>query len=116
MKFIQAKSKDVIGSSFAGCLVTTYEQLIEHLGIPHDRTQEGPWQSKDGKVWVEWAFKSRGKKPTVITVYDYKEVIPVDDVKIWHVGMKGDGHVVERFFKEKSLSKRDEPLDRSLLF
>ena len=111
MKFIKASSKDIIGSGFAGYLVTTYEQLIEHLGIPHDRTQDGPWRSSDGKVRVEWAFKSRGKKPTVITIYDYEEAIPVDDVTLWHVGVKGDGHVVECFFKEKSLSKRDEPLD-----
>lgn len=116
MKFIKANSKDTIGSGFSGYLVTKYEQLIEQLGIPHDCTQEGPWRSGDGKVRVEWAFKSIGKKPTVITIYDYKEAIPVDDVTLWHVGVKGDGHAVERFFKEKSLSTRGEPLDRGLLF
>lgn len=103
MKFIKASRKDVIGSGFAGYLVTTYGELIEYLGIPHDCTKEGPWRSRDSKVRVEWAFKSTGKKPTVITVYDYKEVIPVDDVTLWHVGVKGDGHIIEQFFNERSL-------------
>lgn len=115
-KFIEATRKDVIGSGFTGYLMTTYEHLVECLGEPHDATKEGEWRSGDWKVRAEWAFKIRGKELTVITVYDYKEVIPVDKVTTWHVGSKGEPKYIELFFKEKGLSKRTEPMSRGLLF
>lgn len=116
MKFTKAKKKDVIGSSFTGYLMTTYEHLVECLGEPYDRTKGGQWRSGDEKTRAEWAFKIKGKELTVITIYDYKEVIPVDKVTMWHVGSKGQPRYIERFFKEKGLSRRDGPMSRGLLF
>jgi hypothetical protein len=105
MKFIKAKKKDIIGSGFTGYFMTTYKNLVERLGSPHDATKEGPWRSGDNKTRAEWAFKSSHKKPTVITVYDYKEMIPVDEVTLWHVGSKGNSKRIEQFFKEKRLGE-----------
>ncbi|HEV7702313.1 MAG TPA: hypothetical protein VGO63_02635 [Candidatus Paceibacterota bacterium] len=102
-KFIEAKKKDTIGSGFTGYMITTYEHLLECLGEPHDATKEGQWYSGDWKVRAEWAFKSKHKKSTVITIYDYKEIVPVDKVTMWHVGSKGDTRRLEQFFKERGL-------------
>lgn len=104
MKFIKAEQKDTVGSGFDGYLLMPYEHLVERLGEPHDRTGEKGWQSSDGKVRIEWAFKSRHKRnPTVITVYDYKECVPINEVTLWHVGIKGDDSRFTDFYKEKNL-------------
>ena len=102
-KFIEAKKKDTIGSGFTGYMITTYRHLVECLGEPHDATKEELWRSGDNKVRVEWAFKSKHNKPTVITIYDYKETKPVDKIAIWHVGSRGDTRRLEQFFKERDL-------------
>jgi hypothetical protein len=39
----------------------------------------------------------------VLTIYDYKEYRPVNRVNQWHVGIKGDAHLVDLLFKEKGL-------------
>lgn len=114
--FIKATRKDVMGSGFTGYLITTYEHLVKYLGEPHDATKEGPWHFGDWKVRAEWAFKIRGKQLTVITIYDYKEIIPVNKVTTWHVGSKGEPKYIDQFFKEKGLSDRTEPMSRGLLF
>ena len=103
-KFIKATAKDCIGSSFDGYLIMPYDHLVHHLGEPHDCTKEGSWRSSDNKVRVEWAFKSKHKKPTVITIYDYKENMTVKGVYVWHVGLKGDERRFADFFKEKGLA------------
>ena len=115
-KLTEARPKDRIGSGFTGYLMTTYERLVGCLGEPHDTTEEGPWRSRDQKTRVEWAFKIKGKELTVITIYDYKEIIPVDKVVTWHVGSMGEPEHIERFFKEKGLSERDGPLIQGLIF
>ena len=101
-RFKQATLKDTFHTSFHGYLHISYPELVEKLGIPHDRIQEGVWCSTDGKVRVEWAFKSTNKKrPCVVTIYDYKEIYrPVNEVNQWHVGLKGDAHQVDLLFKE----------------
>lgn len=91
-------------SSFHGYLHISYPELVSKLGLPHDCTQEGEWMSVDKKVRVEWAFKSESKKrPMVLTIYDYKEYRPIHEVNQWHVGIKGDAHLVDLLFKEKEL-------------
>ena len=116
IKFTKANPKDIIGSSFTGYLMVWYDQLEKCLGEPHDTTIEGPWKSRDGKTRVEWAFKCRGKEKTVITIYDYKESAPVKGLHIWHVGSMGEPEKIERFFKEKGMTDKAEPLSRGLLF
>jgi hypothetical protein len=103
MKFTKAKPKDRNGSSFTGYMMIAYKDLVECLGEPHDTTKEGPWRSGDQKTRVEWAFKSNHKKPIVITVYDYKEELPLNVLLFWHVGSKGGLKNLEQFFKEKGL-------------
>jgi hypothetical protein len=115
-KFTEAGPKDRIGSSFTGYLMTTYEHLVECLGEPHDTTVEGPWRSRDQKTRVEWAFKIKDRDLTVITICDYKEIVPINQVVTWHVGSMGEPKHIERFFKEKGLSKRDGPLRQGLIF
>jgi hypothetical protein len=103
-KFKPASSKDIIHSSFHGYLHISYQELVDKLGIPNDRTKDDEWSSLDGKTRVEWAFKSIDKKrPMVLTIYDYKEYRPVNRVNQWHVGIKGDAHLVDLLFKEKGL-------------
>ena len=99
--FIQASSKDTIGSGFHGYLHISYTELVDKLGIAHDRTQEGEWWSGDQKTRVEWAFKSKNKKrQMVLTIYDYKEHRPINEVNQWHIGIKGDAHQVDLLFRE----------------
>lgn len=101
IRLIKASPKEVIGSGFAGYLKARYQDLVDNLGKPHDRTEDGKWQSMDGKVKVEWAFKIKGKKkPTIITIYDYKDNRPVEEITDWHVGSKGDTAPIEKFFKQ----------------
>jgi hypothetical protein len=114
MEFTKATGEDILETSFTGYIVTTYEHLVECLGEPHERLQEG--HSGYEKTRAEWAFKFEGKELTVITIYDYKEIIPIDKVTTWHVGSKGEPEQIERFFRETGLSERAEPLNRGLLF
>ncbi len=94
----KAKPKEVIGSGFAGYLRVAYRDLFAKLGKPNDRTKEGPWRSGDGKTRAEWAFKFGTKKRSaVITIYDYKEKQPIENVTLWHVGLKGDQTAVHGF-------------------
>jgi hypothetical protein len=102
-KFIKAKPKDTIGSGFDGYLLMPYDHLVFHLGEPHDCTKDGPWCSHDWKTRAMWAFKSRNKKPTVITIYDYKEIMPIKGIRVWHVGIKGDERRFYDFFEENKL-------------
>lgn len=103
-QFKPASPKDTFHSSFHGYLHISYPELVDKLGLPNDRTKEGEWKSSDEKVRVEWAFKSKGKgQSVVLTIYDYKEYRPIHEVNQWHVGIKGDAHLVDLLFKEKGL-------------
>lgn len=100
-RFKKAGIGDVIGSSFAGYLAASYEDLVTEFGEPRWRSQEGPWRSSDQKVRCEWAFViGSGKRRLVFTIYDYKEVKPVERVDLWHIGAKGYTPMLEQMFKE----------------
>lgn len=103
--FKPATLRDTFRSGFHGYLHISYPELVDKLGEPHDRVAEGKWQTTDGKVRVEWAFKSTNpKRPCVVTIYDYKEYYrPITEVNQWHVGIKGDAHLVDILFKEHDL-------------
>lgn len=99
-----ASNRDTTHSGFHGYLHVSYQELVDKLGMPNDRTKEGEWHSSDNKVRVEWAFKSRSKsRPMVLTIYDYKDPRPINEVNQWHVGIKGDAHQVDLLFREKGL-------------
>ncbi len=101
--FIKAEPKDVYGSSFVGYLQVSYQGLLDSFSFPNDRTRDDEWRSGDQKTRVEWAFKTKGKKPTVITIYDYKDPRPLEDIDMWHVGLKGNYKQLETFFREQGL-------------
>ena len=97
-RFIKAEPKDIEHSSFAGYLQASYKDLVECFGEPNDRTKDGKWQSFDWKVRAEWAFKSTAHKDrAIITIYDYKELQPVEKVTLWHVGLKGSAKRLKQF-------------------
>ena len=103
--FTEAASKDVIHSGFHGYLHMSYPELVDKLGTPHDCTQEGEWRSGDSKVRTEWAYKSKNRhRPMVVTIYDYKEKRPVNEVNQWHVGIRGDAHQVDQLFRELGIA------------
>lgn len=102
--FVKAEPKDVIGSSFVGYLIAPYEEFVNLLGEPNDRTKDSKWKSDDGKVRVEWSFKTLHKRPAVITIYDYKEIQPIQNVILWHLGLKGDKKYLDLFLKDKKLA------------
>jgi len=85
--FVKAEPKDINGSSFVGYLIAPYQEFVNLLGEPNDRTKEGEWKSGDGKVREERSFKTLHKRPAVITIYDYKEIQPVQNVILWHLDL-----------------------------
>lgn len=101
--FTKANPKDRNHTSFVGYLQVPYEVLTNSFSFPNDCTREDEWRSGDQKVRVEWAFKTKGRKPTVITIYDYKDPRPIEYVDMWHVGFKGDRKKLEAFFKKEML-------------
>ena len=94
----KASVRDTNGTGFIGYAICGYHDLVAQFGEPHDRFKEGPWKSGDWKTQVEWAFRVKGKKPTVITIYDYKSMNHARAVEVWHVGCKGDQERVSDFF------------------
>ena len=102
-EFIKAEAKDINSTSFAGYLQADYEHMFALFSFPNDRTRDDEWRSSDQKTRFEWAFKIKGKKPTVITIYDYKDPRPLEDIDMWHVGYKGNDKDLERFFKKQRL-------------
>lgn len=73
---------DITGSSLKGHLRgLSYKDLERIFGEPtynHEIHGEG-----DGKVCYEWDFKLNDD---IITIYDWKEVAPRDDIKEWNIG------------------------------
>lgn len=103
-KFVTASREDTMKSSFHGYLHASYQELVEKLGLPNDCTKEGEWLSADGKVRAEWAYRSTHQtRPMVLTIYDYKDDRPINQVNQWHVGIKGDAHQVNELFAQKGL-------------
>lgn len=101
--YVKATPKDINGTSFAGYLQCEYEVLFDSFSFPNDRTRDDEWRSADQKTRFEWAFKTKGKKPTVITIYDYKDPAPLQHIDMWHVGFKGDERELDKFFRKQRL-------------
>ncbi len=98
MRFVKATSRDRIGTGGRGSIKTTFNQLCDRFGLPHDCTKDGEsWYSGDGKVRYEWAFKSLDGR-TIVTIYDYKEKRPVEEIKEWRIGGKGNSEKIKSFF------------------
>lgn len=78
----EANSMDIQGSSLRGYLKNVnYSELERIFGKPtynHNIHGEG-----DGKVRFEWDFRLNG---SIITIYDWKEVAPRDEIIEWQIG------------------------------
>lgn len=102
VKFVKARRADVNGTGGRGRLTADYATLVKAFGKPHDCTKEGPWKSGDNKVRVEWAFKAFHKgKLIVLTIYDYKDREPVEQVTEWSIGLKGDIQIAAGFLASR---------------
>lgn len=112
--FIKATSKDTIGTSGKGYLHASYSEIVAALGEP-ERPNYG-----DGKTRIEWWFKTSGKRPTIVTIYDYKDVLPVEQLDTFHVGGEGDPTLIAEFLKRQFREEQIElksinPLQEILL-
>ncbi|MCF7819862.1 MAG: hypothetical protein K9M44_00120 [Candidatus Pacebacteria bacterium] len=85
-KIKHATPKQVNGTSRIGTIHSSFEELKEKLGDPHDCTVSGDWESGDKKVRVEWAFVINNDKNLVFTIYDYKSRFPLEQIKQWSLG------------------------------
>jgi hypothetical protein len=99
IKFRPANLKKTYGTSRIGTVHATYDELVEVLGIPHDRTIEGEWESRDNKTRVEWAFVINNDKKLIFTIYDYKSRYPLEQIKQWSLGGKSSD--VKDYLKDK---------------
>ncbi|MCK9543228.1 MAG: hypothetical protein M0R03_14500 [Novosphingobium sp.] len=73
------------GSSLKGYINTTYDNLVSKLGPPKD--------IGDSKARVEWIVKYKNStRESILTIYDWKEDIPIEEVTEWHVGGTGDAY------------------------
>ncbi|MCX6795793.1 MAG: hypothetical protein NT165_03680 [Candidatus Falkowbacteria bacterium] len=88
LKLKPATRKQTYGSGRIGTIHASLDDLKRVLGEPHDCTQEGDWESGDGKVRVEWAFLINGKSDMLFTIYDYKSNYPLVQMKQWSLGGK----------------------------
>jgi hypothetical protein len=103
IKFVKARRADVKGSGGRGTMTADYQTLVKAFGKPHDTTKEGTWRDISGKTRVEWAFKAFHQgKLIVLTLYDWKEYNrPVEEVKEWSIGLKGDINAAASFLASR---------------
>ncbi len=74
---VNSKTTILEGTSFKGTVCTTYDELVNKLGV-----SRGP--SGDNKVKAEWIIE--GEDGTVATIYDWKLNNIPKDLYHWHVG------------------------------
>lgn len=69
-------NSEVDGSSYQGCVIVSYEKLIELFGQPIDGFE---------KTQKEWVLEF--EDGTYVTIYDWKEYgTPYTEVTEWHIG------------------------------
>jgi hypothetical protein len=70
------KSDDASGTSLQGTIEVDFDTLVKLYGQPT--------RHEDSKVQAEWVL--RAPDATVVTIYDYKEKVPAEEVTDWHIG------------------------------
>ncbi len=68
------------GACLRGYVTTTYNVLVEKLGMPKNG-------SADGKTTAEWILSF--EDGTVATIYDWRSNLTPKDLYKWHIGGKG---------------------------
>jgi hypothetical protein len=76
-KIINKKNGIARGTSFQGCVRTTYDKLVSLLGDPLPG-------SSDGKTTCEWILEFEDN--TIATIYDWKLSSTPKDLYDWHIG------------------------------
>jgi len=66
------------GTSLKGSIDESYERLVEVFGEPNGF-------GDDLKVRCEWVINTPSG---VATIYDWKDIVDVEDVRDWHIGGK----------------------------
>jgi len=95
VKLNKVTNKQTIGTGGIGYLTASYQDIVQRLGEPHDRRQEGVWESRDNKIKVEWALKL--DKDTVFTIYDYKSKLDPEQNTDWHIGGKKNSAKIKKY-------------------
>ena len=87
------------GCGLMGYVYCSLNSLVTRFG-----PSLGP--SLDGKVRAKWEYDT---PVGVITIYDYKEDIPLDSLKVWYIGGHSSAVLLElsRIFPRHSICKRD---------
>lgn len=106
IKFKLAKVKDTYWTGRIGTVCSSYKNLVERLGEPHNRTESGKWESRDGKTRFEWAFILKGEKDIVFTIYDYKNKLGKDEIKEWSLGARENNFLIIEFLKSKGIEAK----------
>jgi hypothetical protein len=81
IKKLKKNDPSINGTSLAGILYASYDQLVKKFGPPYRG-------SPDGKVKAEWDLKING---VVVTIYDYKSSLPAKQNVVWHIGGNTNG-------------------------
>lgn len=76
-------SDSISGTYYVDDVKASYQKLIKLLGKAKNVSSIG------GKTRVTWVFKDRDG--TIVTLYDYKEKVPLSEVKYWNIGSRGQG-------------------------
>lgn len=78
------KCDNAIGTCLQGSIEAAYGDLVDILGEPHSTDHV------DSNVRAEWFFRFHDGE--IVTVYDWKESCPIEDVTHWNIG--GNNSVV----------------------
>jgi hypothetical protein len=70
---------DPSGTSKQGVLHASFLDIVNHFGYPEIIGEDGD------KSRVEWVLQDDNR---VITIYDWKEIVEIEDVTSWSVGGK----------------------------
>ena len=71
--------QSVTGTHYLTQVTATYKQMVEILGEPNREAGD--------KTQAEWNFEV-GVGGFIVTIYDYKEDKPKEQVTDWHIGGK----------------------------
>lgn len=92
------------GTSYHGMIRADMELLMDLFGDPL-----GP--TSDGKTQCEWVLQTPSGK--VVTIYDWKQSVPIQMVEWWHLGAKDHDSAAElsEYIEQTALFRERYALD-----
>lgn len=95
----EINERDVmIGTSFAGLVINaSLEMMLNTLGDP------SVIGSGDNKAQLTWIYYTKLEESTYecMTIYDYKENVPIHGIHNWHIGSK---HISKEAIRENLMA------------